>query len=882
MTYNWPFEGKHNADVALISLTPPGSQPGLVKKSVELERSSDFDSKDATFPSGVPSTLRRDDCSQSRSRLEAWRLGCDLHGSPVPPPSSSRMDAWSQRRGLQAMNLRSVFTAEQQRILERYYDNGMTNQSKACFQLILQCAQETKLDFSVVRTWVGNKRRKIASKVEQNGVVSHSLSSHGFAGGLLSNHTLAGGALSNHSLVAAALLPAEMAAARNIQNRAHLLPPSSTFPSFSPTSSSPTSSSPLSSGSSSIINNNNNDVILTGIYSLNSLPRSRTRPAAPLSQSDSDLSAHTSSSLINQALQSRSNSSSSPLHSKLVSLSQNIPLLASASGPSVTAAIRTGPSSLGEAGVSAGAVVVPHSWTRQYGTAQPRFWSSSSQSQPQPRPHSNPQPQPPTPQKKRLSLPSQNSVPASEQTPRIQRVFSLSEKGERDRLGQNHTAAQKSQQSPRLATHSRDSSHNFSIAMETADEENEWQREEELARMASRTHIDREETSIGPTRADVCLVRGSLTPPMPSARPPALQSSTPHQGSYPLTAQTSATAESSPQTSVDLSASPWVVSNSRKRTLQDRTQFSDGDLVQLKRYWDRGMTSLGSVCREKITAAANQLNVDTEIVKTWISNRRRKYRLMGIEIPPPKGGPAVFTTSSPGNESPVGLSPDEERLQTHDLGDDLNDGGSVSLSEDDTIDSQPGGGEDGIDVPTAAPLTDDVKIEVIDEEEGDDDYDGQLMASDLEQMQSLLEFKHEEVQFLENELENQKLKYQELASFANSLLVAVRNNDQERQQELIASLPQPLDLDWDVSVERGTQPDTMLADTYSNHGDFSAAGASSSEPPSAVAHEEVPPVARNRDDVTAEVTEPSASEEQLQEAEEEEENSPPHAFQLTP
>lgn len=55
------------------------------------------------------------------------------------------------------MNLRSVFTAEQQRILERYYDNGMTNQSKACFQLILQCAQEAKLDFSVVRVkliWV--------------------------------------------------------------------------------------------------------------------------------------------------------------------------------------------------------------------------------------------------------------------------------------------------------------------------------------------------------------------------------------------------------------------------------------------------------------------------------------------------------------------------------------------------------------------------------------------------------------------------------------------------------------------------------------------------------------------------------------------------------
>lgn len=54
---------------------------------------------------------------------------------------------------------------------------------------------------------------------------------------------------------------------------------------------------------------------------------------------------------------------------------------------------------------------------------------------------------------------------------------------------------------------------------------------------------------------------------------------------------------------------------------------------------------------------------------------------MGIEIPPPKGGPAVFTTSSPGNESPLGLSPDEERLRTPEPGDDLNDGGSVSLSE---------------------------------------------------------------------------------------------------------------------------------------------------------------------------------------------------------
>ncbi|KAM9849490.1 highly divergent homeobox isoform 2-T2 [Aulostomus maculatus] len=687
----------------------------------------------------------------------------------TPFPSSSSMDVWPQRRGLQTMNLRSVFTAEQQRILERYYDNGMTNQSKACFQLILQCAQEAKLDFSVVRTWVGNKRRKLASKVDQNGGMSHSLSSHGLAGGLLSNHTLVGNALSNHSLAAGALLPAEMAAARNIQNRVHLLPPSSSFPSFSSSSSSPSSSSPLSSGSNH--NNNNNDVILTGIYSLNSVPRSRPKPTAPSSQSESDLPAHPASSLINQTLQSRTSSSSgsSPLHSKLVSLSQNLPSLTSASGPLVYTAVRKGSLSLGEAGVNARAGAVPHSWTRQYGTVQPHPWSSSSQSQLQPRPHSNPQPQPPAPQKTRVSLPVQNSSPSSKQTPCIQRVFTLSEREE----GAGLASTPRRQEIHRPLLHTLDTSHNFSIAMETADEEDEWQREEELANMAAQNHIHGEQTS--PSAEG-----GTHAFPTTSTKLPPFQSNTSLQGSY--TVPTSLTGESSSQISVSVSAAPWVISNSRKRTLQDRTQFSDVDLIQLKRYWDRGMTSLGSVCREKITAAANQLNVDTEIVKTWISNRRRKYRLMGIEIPPPKGGPAVFSSSSPENESPVALSPDEERLRTPELGDDLNDGGSVCLSEDGTIDSQHRD-EDGTDVTIASPLANNVKIEIIDEDEEDDE--GEIVASDLEQMQSLLEFKHEEVQFLENELENQKQKYQELASFTKNLLSAVKNHDLEKQQKTI-------------------------------------------------------------------------------------------------
>ncbi|KAF7227739.1 highly divergent homeobox [Nothobranchius furzeri] len=767
-------------------------------------------------------------------------------------PSSSRMDVWSQRRSLQTMNLRSVFTAEQQRILERYYDNGMTNQSKACFQLILQCAQEAKLDFSVVRTWVGNKRRKLASKVEQNGSVSHSLHSHGGPGGFLSGPPLAGSTLSNHSPATGALLPSDIAAARSIQNRVHLIPPSS-FPSFSSSSSSPSSSSSLSSGSNN--NNNNSDVILTGIYSLNSVPRTRPRPAAPSAQSDLELSAHTSSPLINQVLQSRTPSTSSPSQSKSASLSQTLPSLMSVSGPLVDTAVRKGTLSPGEGVASAGAGAVPHSWTRQYGTAQTRPWPSSSQSQaqPQPRPHSNPQPQPPLPQKPRLSLPSQNAAPPSEQRPRIQQVFSLSEKAEGDRLRPGQASALRSQETHRPAPRPPDPGQNLSIAMETGNEADEWQREEELANMAAQTHIRREQVLVSPMGAEASAVRGSRSPPTAGFRPATLHSNTTLQGSYSFTVQTSLSGESSSQTSLDVSAAPWVMSSSRKRTLQDRTQFSDGDLVQLKRYWDRGMTSLGSVCKEKITAAANQLSVDTEIVKTWISNRRRKYRLMGIEIPPPKGGPAVFTSPSPGNQSPVALSPDREPLRTPELSDDLNDGGSMCMSEDGTVDSQHRDGDDEAYVPSAAPLADNVKIEIVDEDEEADEDDGNLVASDLEHMQNLLEFKHEEVQFLENELENQKQKYQELANFTKSLLSAVRDNDLERQQELLASLPQPSDQDWDATPNRDPFTD----------------GSSDLHLPQGQTVEDFLLAAVNKDHAAAEVTKPSASEELLQEAVEE-------------
>ncbi|XP_041728836.1 highly divergent homeobox isoform X2 [Coregonus clupeaformis] len=783
----------------------------------------------------------------------------------LPSSSCSTMEEWQEKRGLQTMNLRSVFTLEQQRVLESYYDNGMTNQSKSCFQLILQCAQETKLDFSVVRTWVGNKRRKLASRADQNAGVSHSLSfsNHGLARGALSNHSLAGGALSNHSvaegalsnhtlaggaLVAGAMLTVEMAAARNIQRgSSHLLPPS-----FSSSS----SSSPLSSG-------NNNDVILTGIYSLGSA--SSSRPTVKPLPSDAELPAHVHQTLLNQSQHRRNSSVSSPLqlHSSLGSLSLprckppslssspslSSPPSSSPPGPPIhslskrvgfpTSGARAG-GAVGVGGAGAGGAVgggVPQSWARQYGSLQPGPWPSPSQ--PQPRPHSNHQTPPPHLPRHRPSPPPHPNPPPSNHSPRIHQVFSVSERGEGEAQGQpsDRSRQERHRQTPRPS----DAIGCLSIAMETGGEEDEWRREEELSNMATTAHGDLQRgqwgtDSLSPSRGEGSVGRGLTSPSL------VLSSSRPGpypRGSYPVT--------------TTLQTSPSI-------QLQDRTQFSDVDLVQLKRYWDRGMTSLGSVCREKINAAANQLNVDTEIVKTWIGNRRRKYRLMGIEIPPPKGGPAVFLTSQEGEESPSTLSSDGEGLRTPELGDNLNDGASFCLSEDGTSDSYQREEEEGVEEESSsAPMAHNVKIEVIDD---DDEEDGvEMVGSDMENMQNLLEFKLEEVQYLESQLQNQNQRYNELETFTKSLLTAIRTNNLDRQQELLASLPQPSDQDWDMSPEGGANSISTTTQSAANHESPLAAG-SNDETPLVNPNKDLPLVTINEDgSLIAELNESSVSEE---------------------
>lgn len=80
------------------------------------------------------------------------------------------------------------------------------------------------------------------------------------------------------------------------------------------------------------------------------------------------------------------------------------------------------------------------------------------------------------------------------------------------------------------------------------------------------------------------------------------------------------------------------------------------------------------------------------------------------------------------------------------------------------------------------------------------------------------------------------------------------------RQELMASLPQPSDQDWDIIAERGDK-----GDVTPDHVGFSAACVNSSETSPALVYEEVPLVQRNKDVKPSAVTEPSASEEQLRE-----------------
>ncbi|NXI80469.1 HDX protein, partial [Rhipidura dahli] len=665
------------------------------------------------------------------------------------------------------MNLRSVFTVEQQRILQRYYENGMTNQSKNCFQLILQCAQETKLDFSVVRTWVGNKRRKMSSKsaVEAGGTPPGTAS-------------------------ATPSVPPE-AAVRNVVNIAR-------------------SQSQQSSWTSS-----NNDVIVTGIYSPAS---SSGRPGATKHTNASVAELHKASI---PRLPGKGDADFQQQHiplgrqvphcknasllvgEKTIILSRQTSVLNSAN--SIYSHTKK---SYGSSSVQTAELVLPQKpmichrpcKAEPVGCQRlhkPEHAALASHVPPGPRGH----PRDPG---------------CGTQNLEIREVFSLAVTDQPQRL----VAGSTMQKHPSLGGSC------LSIAMETGDVDDEYAREEELASMGAQIQSYSRycegsgsgrrdnQSAAGPGRS------GSSGAQLGSARdvPDNLLY---HSREFHLPARTSLHTTSSTiyntanaarstfsphftsssqlrlsqnQNNYQISGNltvPWITGCSRKRALQDRTQFSDRDLATLKKYWDNGMTSLGSVCREKIEAVAAELNVDCEIVRTWIGNRRRKYRLMGIEVPPPRGGPADFSDQSE-FVSKSALNPGEETATEVGDDNDRNDEVSICLSEgssqeetNEALQNEEIGHKDDDQNPVS---TDNVKIEILDDEESD-----LISNSEVDQMSSLLDYKNEEVRFIESQLESHKQKYFELQTFTRSLILAIKSDDKEQQQALLSDLPPELE-----------------------------------------------------------------------------------------
>lgn len=313
--------------------------------------------------------------------------------------------------------VRKVFRID---LRESWVVSNRKNQSGSCINSLL---------FVTLQTWVGNKRRKLASKADKNGVVC--LSNHGIVS--------AGGTLGP-------VLTTDVAAVCSAQHgpsTVHLLSPQTTCPSSSSSSS---SSSPSCNGSK-----NNNDVIVTGAYSL---PRvvnhigssSQSRAAAKVVQ----LNSNTESSLHSRSV----------LHPDVVSLQRKSHHISSSS-TFMCSQMKRMPQDL--------ASLAP-SWVKQCGAQQHQQW-------------------PPTSSHQQTVTNLHRTAPAgtTESGVRIQQVFTIAGLAE----ASQPPSSEKNQDHRIRNTCVLDSSETFSIAMETGDADDEYSREEELANMGAQMRLSK-------------------------------------------------------------------------------------------------------------------------------------------------------------------------------------------------------------------------------------------------------------------------------------------------------------------------------------------------------------------------------------------------------
>ncbi|XP_078268171.1 highly divergent homeobox isoform X2 [Rhinoraja longicauda] len=718
------------------------------------------------------------------------------------------------------MNLRSIFTEDQQRVLQRYYESGMRNQSKNCFGLIIQCARETGLDFNVVRTWIGNKRRKLNS-------TKYSLDDAPLTQGSASN-----------GMVAKSETPV-----KNIG----LVSPSQC--------------------QQTILTSPCRNVMVTGVFnSTHSASRQGLSHQKDGYRCDVSTLAPrpTGRNVAEMELQHVSGQRQPVAKNPTTPGSRPLNLHSPSNAMYVASAKNYSPVYV-QSEVNRAQTATTKSlagWPKQFNSTIgecPRKLSS----------------EPPFSR----SMPICVSDAKAARNPGDPGVSSLQIRDVYSLAGNEHSPKNRSDYAFRNSCQM--DSGCFSIAMETGDVD-EYAREEELASMSSEMknarvselntskemecsntpvvtparHVSSGSLQAGARDASgsVFYTGGEFRAPgtaltlynnsnssedalnhrLPSTRN---QRPTPTQGNYQvsgtlplpcLTGNSRKRIASSEQSSSlvlhtaviahEEEEGTWAATkcwsnsagqaasleNMDGQQLQDRTQFSESDLAVLKKYWDVGMTSLGSICREKIEAVAKESNVDSEIVKTWIGNRRRKYRQLGIELPPARGGPADFSSlssasspafsevkaesaKSPGNSehndknnddvslsegvpSELGQREEEEEEEEEEAIEENGDGGSIS------------------DGSCSIRTLEKVKMEILDDDVVEmTRYDH--MTLEVEQLQKLLSLKNDETRYLENELVKQKQKYLHLRNFTTNLIHAVKTDDAEQQQMLLANLP---------------------------------------------------------------------------------------------
>ncbi|XP_062916528.1 highly divergent homeobox isoform X2 [Mobula hypostoma] len=676
------------------------------------------------------------------------------------------------------MNLRSIFTEEQQRVLQRYYDSGMTNQSKNCFGLIIQCARETGLDFNVVRTWIGNKRRKLNS-------TKYSLDDTPSTQGSAGNGTVgkSDAPVKNTSFVYPSQCQQTILTSpcRNVMVTGVL---NSTYS---------TSRQGLS---------HQKDAHRCEVSNLAPRPTGRTISEIELQH-------------VSGQRQPVSKNPAITFCEKIIPGSRPLNLHSPTNTINTTSAKNYSP------------VYVQTEVNRQTATAKsvggwPKQFNSTIAE---------------CPRKLSSDPPFSRSMSSCISDSKITRnsgdpaVSSLQIRDVYSLAG--------SKQSPRNRDHAFwNSCHMesgcFSIAMETGDVD-EYAREEELASMSSELKHHPRVSEPNTSKEMECTNTSVVTPARHISSGSIQTSNKDISGSvfyssgdfrapgstvtlnsninssedslnphFPSTGyQRPASSQGNYQASGSL-ALPCLTGTSRKRTLQDRTQFSENDLAVLKKYWDVGMTSLGSICREKIEAVAMESNVDCEIVKTWIGNRRRKYRQLGIELPPARGGPADFsilsnasspalsevkaeTIKSPENSEDNDKSKDDVSL-SEGVPSELEQREDEDEEEEEETTEENGDGGSISDGSCSIPTLEKVKLEVLDDDAAEMSSCDRI-AVEVEQLQKLLSLKNDEMKYLENELERQKQKYLHLRNFTTSLVHAVKSNDKEQQQMLLTNLP---------------------------------------------------------------------------------------------